>query len=200
MNKPNAEDILAKVEERRRRDREVMRRQEEAMDTLAVEAVQALTDGLRDVAGDATPRRPEPPVEMAAVVEEDARRAIEARGLQPARLAPAPQSGEPPLRAALRGVVADYAEPLMPSDRTVGDLESFSGIALDEADSYGLWADLQLKAAMAVRAEMADVIDIVTARAESVIVAELVAAGVRLASEYPDAPRPYAGEYAVDES
>jgi len=176
-----------------------IRRQEEAMDTRAVEAVQALTKGLRVVAEDATPKGPERPVEMAAVVAEDARRAIEARRLQPPRLMPATRPGEPPLRAALRGVVADYAEPLTPSDRMVGDLESFSGISLNEADTQGLWAGLEFKAALAVRAAMPDVIDIVAARAESVIIVELVAAAIRLADEYPDAPPPNARDTAVDE-
>jgi hypothetical protein len=71
----------------------------------------------------------------------------------------------------------------------VSDLEEFSGIALDEADSYGLWANLELAEVLAVRAAMRDVVDVVTDRAEAIIIAELVAAQKRLASEYPDVPR-----------
>jgi NOL1/NOP2/fmu family ribosome biogenesis protein len=85
--------------------------------------------------------------------------------------------------------VADYAEPITPAESVVTDLEERSGIALDEADSDGLWANLELAEVLAVRAAMRDVVDVVTDRAEAIIIAELVAAQKRLASEYPDVPR-----------
>jgi hypothetical protein len=200
MNRPNAQEIRAGLEQRRQHDREEMRRQEEAMDAFAVRAVRSLTEGLRVVAEDPEPRTDEPAIDKAAATEADARQAIEARRLRAPSPTAAPLPGEKRLRAALRGIVEDYAEPLMPSDRTVGDLEAMSGIALDDADTYGLWADLQLEAALAARAAMRDVIDIVTDRAESVIIDELVAAEARIAREYPDAPRPNVPETDDHES
>jgi hypothetical protein len=194
MNTPNPQEIRATLEERRQRDRERMRREEEAMDAFAVRAVQSLTAGLQVVVEDAEPWRlqasPETtPVEPAPAGRTDARRAIEARRLRSASSSPAPEPGEPPLRAALRGIVEDYAEPITPSERIVTDLEEYSGIALSEADSYGLWANLELAEVLAVRDEMRDLVDIVTDRAEAIIIAELVAAQERLALEYPDVPR-----------
>jgi hypothetical protein len=172
-----------------------MRRDEEAMDAFAVQAVQALTEGLQVAVEDAEPWRlqasPETtPVEATRATRADARRAIEAGRQRPASSSAAPEPGEPPLRAALRGIVEDYARAVTPSERIVSDLEEFSGIALDEADLYGLWADLELAEVLAVRAAMRDVVDAVTDRAEAIIIAELVAAQERLALEYPDAPRP----------
>lgn len=194
MNTPNPQEIRAALEERRQRDRERMRREEEAMDAFAVQAVQSLTAGLQVVVEDTEPWRlqasPETtPVEPTPASRTDARSAIEARRQRSASSSPAPEAGEPPLRAALRGIVQDYAEPITPSERIVTDLEEYSGIALDEADSYGLWANLELAEVLAVRAEMRDLVDIVTDRAEAIIIAEIVAAQKRLASEYPDVPR-----------
>ena len=194
MNTPNPQEIRATLEERRQRDRERMRREEEAMDAFAVRAVQSLTAGLPVVVEDAEPWRlqasPETtPVEPAPAGRTDARRAIEARRLRSASSSPSPEPGEPPLRATLRGIVEDYAEPITPSERIVTDLDEYSGIALGEADSYGLWANLELAEVLAVRADMRDVIDAVTDRAETIIIAELVAAQERLALEYPDVPR-----------
>ena len=194
MNTPNPQEIRATLEERRQRDRERMRREEEAMDAFAVRAVQSLTAGLQVVVEDAEPWRlhasPETtPVEPAPAGRTDARHAIEARRQRSASSSPAPETGEPPLRATLRGIVADYAEPITPAESVVTDLEERSGIALDEADSDGLWANLELAEVLAVRADMRDVIDAVTDRAETIIIAELVAAQERLALEYPDVPR-----------
>ena len=190
MNKPNRQEIRAKLEERRERARDEMRREEAAMDALSVEAVRSLTQGLQIMVEDPMPRREEPSVQTLAARRPDARRAIKARGSRPASPSPAARTAEPPLRAALRGIVEDYAEPITPSEQIVTDLEALSGIALDEADSYGLWADLELREVLAVRAAMRGVIEAVTDRAESIIIAELVAAEDRLAREYPDAPRP----------
>lgn len=199
MNKPNGQEIRAKLEERRQRDRERMRREEEAMDAFAVRAVQDLTEGLRVAVEDPEPWRLDPSAETTAVetmaaTRTDARRAIEKRRQRPSSSSPAPEPGEPPLRAALRGIVEDYAEPVTPSERIVTDLEAFSGVALDEADTDGLWADLELAEVRAVRAAMRDVVDIVTDRAETIIIAELVAARERLGIEYPDVPRPDASD------
>jgi hypothetical protein len=185
----NGQEIRTRLEQRREHDREQFRRHEATIDASAVQVMDALAHGLRLVDETPTPgvegAPAEPTSEQAA-----ARAAIDARRLEPPSSTPAPRPGEPLLRAALRGVVEDYAAPLTPSDRTVAELEALSGFALDEADSYGMWADLQLKATLAVRAAMRDVVDIVTDRAESIIIAELLAAGARLAREYPDAPRP----------
>jgi hypothetical protein len=194
MNTPNPQEIRASLEERRQRDRERMRRNEEAMDAFAVEAAQDLMIGLQVAVEDVDSRTQEPSdtahVEPVSETRKDARRAIEARRQRSASSSPAPEPGEPPLRAALRGIVEDYAEPITPSERIVTDLEEYSGVALDEADSYGLWANLELAEVLAVRAAMRDVVDIVTDRAEAIIIAELAAAQERLATEYPDVPRP----------
>jgi hypothetical protein len=194
MNTPNPQEIRATLEERRQRDRERMRREEEAMDAFAVRAVRSLTAILPAVVEDPDSGRLAPsaepaPVETIAETGTDARYAIQERRQRPGSSSPAPEAGEPPLRAALRGIVEDYAQAVTPSERVVSDLEEFSGIALDEADSYGLWANLELAEVLAVRAAMRDVVDVVTDRAEAIIIAELVAAQKRLASEYPDVPR-----------
>jgi hypothetical protein len=195
MNTLNWQEIRAALEGRRQRDRERMRREEEAMDAFAVQAVQSLTEGLRGVAEDPKSWGPEPsaettPIETTPAARADSRHAIEARRQRPASSSPAPQPGEPPLRAALRGIIEDYAASVAPSERIVTDLQAFSGVALDEADTYGLWADLELGEVRAVRAAMHDVADIVTDRAETIIIAELVAAREHLAIDYPDVPRP----------
>ncbi len=194
MNTPNLQEIRAALEERRQRDRERMRREEAAMDAFAVEAVLSVTRSVRVVAEDPDswvlqPAEPTP-IETTPAPQTDARRAIEARRHLSASSRPSPEPGEPPLRAALRGIVEDYAEPITPSERIVTDLEERSGIALDEADTYGLWANLELAEVYAIRAEMRDVVDIVTDRGEAIIIAELAAAQERLALEYPDVPRP----------
>ncbi len=193
MNRPNPQEIRAKVEQRRQHDREEMRRQEEAMEAFSVEAAHALIGGLEVMNDEPDRAALEPAVDVGEVAEDDARRAIDARRFQPASPVSEPRPAEPPLRAALRSIVADYAAPLSPSDDTIDALEGLRGIALAREDTYALWADLQLQAAVGVRDAMPDVIDVVTARAESVIVAELVAAARRLHEEYPDAPRPCAG-------
>jgi hypothetical protein len=195
MNSLNPQEIRTALDQRRKRDRERMRREEEAMDAVAIEVVESLTAGVRGMADDRTSVRLDPssdsaPGELLAATGTDARRAIEARRQRPASSRPAPVAGEPPLRAALRGIVADYAAPIRPSKRIVADLQALSGIALDEADTHGLWADLELAQVHAVRAAMRDVVDIVTDRAETVIIAELVAAREHLAIEYPDVPIP----------
>lgn len=205
MNTPNPQEIRATLEQHRRRDGERMRRDEEALDAFAVQAVQALTEGLRIPAEDPKPRRLEPsadptPLKKMPAARADVRGAIESRRHQPASSSPAAEPGEPPLRAALRGVVEDYAEPITPSERTVTDLEAYFGIALDPADTNGLWANLELTEVLAVRAAMRDVIDVVTDRAESVIIAELVAAQQRLALDYPDVPRPDPADADDEES
>jgi len=196
MNKPNPQEIGTRLEERRRQHRDQVRRQEEALDALVADAAQALENGLRLVPEHADPNRdPE-----AAAREEDARRAIQARAAivarrtRPAGAAPDPRPGEPPLRAALRGIVEDYAEPLTPSDSLLSDVADFSGIALAEADSDGLWAGFELAELRAIRAALPDAIAVVVDRAESLIVEELVAGAARLAHEYPDAPLPDAPE------
>jgi hypothetical protein len=195
MNAPTRQEIRAKLQKCRQDDRERMRGNEEAMDAFAVQAVQALTEGLRVGVEDPEssrlgPSADETPIEATPATRAGARRAIEVRRQRPASSSPAPEPGQPPLRAALRGIVEDYAQAVTPSERLVSDLEAFSGIALDEADAYGLWADLELAEVLAVRAAMRDVVDIVTDRAEAIIIAELVAAQERLALEYPDVPRP----------
>jgi len=194
MNAPSRQEIRSDLEKRRQDHREQTRLEEEAMDAFAVRAVRSLTAGLSVVVEDPDSWRLEPsgptPDETIAATGADARRAIEARRQRPASPSPVPERGEPPLRAALRGIVEDYAQAVTPSERIVSDLEEFSGIALDEADLYGLWADLELAEVLAVRAAMRDVVDAVTDRAEAMIIAELVAAQERLALEYPDAPRP----------
>ncbi len=200
MKTPNAQAIRTKLDERRERRRAEMRRQEEAMDAFAVEAVRVLTAGLGVEAEDREPAAQEAAADPTTDTALQARHAVEARRLEAPTTAPAGGPEERTLRAALRGVVADYAAPLAPSDRAVGALEALSGIGAGEADSAGTWADRQLQAALAVRAEMPHLIDAVSATAESVIIAELVAAAGRLASEHPDAPRPYASDAGVAES
>ena len=194
MNAPSRQEIRADLEKSRRDHREQMRREEEAMDAFAARAVRSLTAGLSVVVEDPDSWRLEPsgptPHETIAATEADARRAIEARRQRPASSSPAPERGEPPLRAALRGIVADYAGPVTPSERIVTELQESSGIALDEADTDGLWAEIDLGEVLGFRAAMESVVQIVTNRAESVIIAELVAAQERLAREYPDVPRP----------
>ena len=195
MNTPNPQEIRATLEERRQRDRERMRREEEAMDAFAVRAVQSLTAGLQVVVEDHDSWRllasPETtPVEPTPASRTDARRSIEARRQRPASSSPVPERGEPPLRAALRGIVADYARPVTPSERIVAELERLKGIALDQADSNGLWAEIDLGEVLGFRAAMESVVQIVTNRAEAIIIAELAAAQERLALEYPDVVRP----------
>ena len=195
MSAPSREEIRANLEKHRQDHRERMRREEEAMDAFVVQAVQSLTEGPRVVIEDAEPWRlqasPETtPVEPAPAGRTEALRAIEARRRLPASSSPAPEPGEPPLRAALRGIVADYARPVTPSERIVAELERLKGIALDQADSNGLWAEIDLGEVLGFRAAMESVVEIVTNRAESIIIAELVAAEERLAREYPDVPRP----------
>jgi hypothetical protein len=194
MSAPSRQEIRTNLEKRREDHLEQTRREDEAMDAFAVRVVQSLTVGLPVVDPDSDHWSLEPsaepaPVETIAAMRTDARHAIEARRHYPASSSPVPEPGEPPLRAALRGIVADYAEPITPAEWVVTDLKEYSGIALDEADSYGLWANLELAEVLGVRAAMRDVVDIVTHRAESTIIAELVAAQERLASEYPDVPR-----------
>lgn len=192
MNTPNPQEIRATLEERRQNHREQMRGDQEEMAAFVVRTARSLTESLPVVAEDRDSWRLQPAepttIETTPATRTDPRRAIEARRLHPASSSPAPEPGEPPLRAALRGIVEDYAEPITPSERVVTDPEEYSGIAIDEADSYGLWANLELAEILAVRAAMLDVVDIVTDRAEAIIIAELVAAQERLASEYPDAP------------
>jgi hypothetical protein len=205
MNTPNPQEIRTALEERRRRDGERMRREEQAMDALAVRAVQSLTVGLPVVVEVPRPWKLEPsteptPIETMPAAGTNARSAIEARRQRSASSSPIPEPGEPPLHAALRGIVEHYAEPITPSERTVTDLETFSGVALDEADTDGLWADLELAEVLAVRAAMRDVVNNVTDRAECVIIDELVAAQARLAREYPDVPLPDASGRNEQES
>ncbi len=199
MNTPMAKEIRDRLAQRRERDRAEMGRHEEAMDAFAVDAVRALTQGLGIPAEDGAPATHEAAAEAAAVAQERARRAIEVRRLEPMSAA-APSGSRASLQTALRGVVAAYAEPLAASDPSVAALEALSGNGLGETDSRGTWADRHLEGALAVRAALPHLIDMVTARAESVIIAELVDGGVRLSREYPDAPRPYAGDLGVDES
>jgi hypothetical protein len=199
MNTPNPQEIRATLEERRQRDRERMRREEAAMGAFAVRALQSLTEGLQITVEDASSWMLESspdttPVQTIATTRPDARRSIEARRQRPASSSPVPERGEPPLRAALRGIVADYAEPITPAEWVVTDLEERSGIALDEADTDGLWADLEHGEVLGFRSAMESVVQIVTNRAEAIIIAELVAAQERLALEYPDVPRPDAPE------
>ncbi len=189
---PDPQEIRARLEQRREHDREAWHRTEEEMDAFAASAAQSLVQGLGLLADDARPRPEESEIDQKAMTEAQARRAIEARRLAPASPTAETLPGETPLRAALRGIVEDYAAAITPSDRTVEVLEELHGIALDAADTYGLWADLDLEAAMAVRSEMADIVEVVTDRAESVIVEELVATARRLYDEYPEAPWPEA--------
>jgi hypothetical protein len=194
MNRPNPGEIQAALEERRERDRERMRREEAAMDAFAVEAVRSLTESMRVVAEDPDSWRLQPieptPVETVPATWTDPRPAIEARRQRGASSSPAPEPGEPPLRAALRGIVADYAEPITPAEWVVTDLEERSGISLDETDTDGLWADIEHGEVLGFRAAMESVVQMVTNRAEAIIIAELVAAQERLALEYPDVARP----------
>jgi len=194
MSAPSRQEIRTNLEKRRHDHLEQTRREDEAMDAFAVRVVQSLTVGLPVMDPGADHWRLEPatepaPIGSVAATRTDARHAIEARRQHPASSSPVPEPGEPPLRAALRGIVEDYAQAVTPSERIVADLEEHSGIALDAADSYGLWASLELAEVLGVRAAMSDVVDIVTHHAESTIIAELVAAQERLASEYPDVPR-----------
>ena len=195
MKQPNPQEIHAKLQQTHERHREEARRQEEAMDAFAVRAVQSLTEGLQlttegtpVTVDDSEPWKLGSEAETTPPVEPDARSAIDARRLKAPSPTPSPQPGEPPLRAALRGIVADYAAPLTPPESLVTDLEAMSGIALDEADAYGLWANLERADVLAIRAAMPEVIESVTDRAESMIIDELVAARARLAVDYPDAP------------
>lgn len=195
MNTPNPQEIRTALKQRRQRDRERMHREEEAMDAVTVQAVQSLTEGLRVVVEGPAPstREPSPdsaPIETIPPTGTDARRAIEGRRQLPASSSPAPVPGEPPLHAALRGIVADYASAVRPSERIATETRALSGGALDEADTRGPWANLELAEVRAVRAAMRDVVDIVTDRAETVIIAELVAAREHLAVDYPDVPIP----------
>ncbi len=195
MNKLDRHEIKAKLEERRQHDREQIRQDAETMDALGAQAVQSLTEGMRVMVEEPEPRALEPsaettPIDMTPAATADPRHAIEARRQRPASPSPAPKPGEPPLRAALRAIVQDYAEPVTPSERIATDLEASSGAALHAADTSRLWADLELGEVLAVQVAMHDVVDIVTDRAESIIIAELVAAQERLAREYPDVPRP----------
>jgi hypothetical protein len=201
MKTPSSQQIRSTLEERRRRHDERVRREEAAMDAFAVEVGQCFTQSVRVVAEDPDPWRLLPadatPVETMPARRANARDAIEERRQRPADSKPTPEPGEPPLRAALRGIVEDYAEPITPSEQIVTDLEERSGISLDEADSYGLWANLELEEVLAVQDAMREVVDIVTDRAEAVIIAELVAAQERVALEYPDAPRPEVADVAT---
>jgi hypothetical protein len=205
MSTPNPQEIRATLEQHRRRHDEQMRRDEEAMDAFVGSAVQSLAEGLRVVDEDLDSWKlgawdETMPVATTQAMRADTRGAIEARRNNPASSSPAAEPGEPPLRAALRGIVQDYAEPVTPSERLVTDLHAFSGVALDQADTNGLWADLELAEVLAVRAAMRDVVDIVTDRTESIIIAELVAAQERLSSEYPDVPRPDPADANDEES
>ncbi len=189
MNKPNAQAIQAKLEERRRRDREARRRHEQALDALAVEAVQSLTMGLGIAADDVATASGPTPVDTSAK-EAAAARAIEVRRAHPAASTPTPRVGEAKLRAALRAVIEDYAEPLTPADNLVRELHETSDVAVGAGGPSGLWAEVRLADALAVRAAMRSVVEAVTTKVESIIIADLVAAEARFARDYPDAPWP----------
>ncbi len=198
MNKPNAGEIRAKLEQRRQRDREEMRRHDQALDAFAVEAGQSLASGLGIAVDDVATRYGPTPVDTTAK-EAAAARAIETRRKQAPRSIPSPHAGEPRLRAALRSVIENYAEPLMPPDHVVREMHEASGVAVGAGGRAGLWAEVRLADTLAVRAAIPGVVEAVTNRVESIIIADLVAAERRLAREYPDAPWPSAGDPWSDE-
>ncbi len=205
MAAPTPQEIRARLEERRRRDQERIRQEEEAMDAFAVQAVRVLTQTFQDGAVEEdepeTLGSSDEPTTIHATTARAAhtRRAIDARRDYGASPSPKPQQGEPSLRAALRGIVTDYAEPITPSEETLSEVEAFRGIALDDADTDGLWAELELGQILGVRAGMDHAVEVVTSRIESTIIDELVAARLHLAAEYPDVPLVDAPEPATAE-
>jgi len=192
MNKLNVHELKTNIEQKRKRDRAQTREEKQAMDAFAARVVESLTVGLPVVEDDGRWLLGPSVASEAPPSDADARRAIEIHRQLASDPSPVPESGEAPLHAALRGIVADYAEAVTPSDELITDLEEMSGIALDEADKFGLWADIQLEEALSIRTAMADVVDDITDRAESLITETLVAAHDRLAKEYPDVPGPEA--------
>jgi hypothetical protein len=121
---------------------------------------------------------------VASITEVEIREAIFARAAGSFSGDPTPGPGESRLHAALRGVVDDYADPVLePARAALADVENYGRA------SVGLWHDLR-------RSEAEDLYDLAEQaiaraadRAEAVILDELIGAGVRFAELHPDAPR-----------
>lgn len=90
-------------------------------------------------------------------------------------------------RAALHGLILEVAQALTaPSlDALDARLEDFDGTPSDEA----FWVDLRKSEAQTLRDYVHEAVATASDRCQAIITEELVAAGVRFATEHPNAPR-----------